>query len=186
MTVSGRIGKLDFAFENSYVRIVANRNQPEIELAGLTIGPFEEGNEYETYRWIALELEKSGVARFRGDENLVTGISKIQWTERVQTAGQISKLPEGFYPKLRRCLADLKRDSTRAPEKMLEYEKTKHLARDIVNSRLRKIVSFASAPDQTEQTLRNFTEEERFLYGQLHTFISGWRKKILDHMEEEK
>jgi hypothetical protein len=38
---------LDFCFENSLVKVVANRNYPEVELAGLTVGPFEEGNEYE-------------------------------------------------------------------------------------------------------------------------------------------
>ena len=36
-----------FEFENVMVRIVASRNCPEIELAGLKIGPFEEGGEYE-------------------------------------------------------------------------------------------------------------------------------------------
>jgi hypothetical protein len=186
LTVSRQIEKLDFAFENSNVRLVANRNNPEIKLAGLTVGPFQEGNEYETYYWVALELEKSGIAHFRENENLAARINKIQWTERVQTAGQISKLPDDFYPKLRRCLAELKRDSAKAPEKMLEYEKVRHLTRDIVNSRLRKIVSIASAPAQTEQTLRNFTVEERFLYEQLHTFINGWRTKILEREVDEE
>ena len=174
------ITTMDFSFENTHTRIVANRNHPEIKLAGLTVGPFEEGSEYETYYWVALELEKLGIAHFRENENLAARINKIQWTERVQTVGQISKLPDDFYPKLRRCLAELKRDSAKAPEKMLEYEKVRHLTRDIVNSRLRKIVSIASASAQTEQTLRNFTAEERFLYGQLHTFITGWRTTILE------
>jgi hypothetical protein len=186
-TIPKRIGELDFDFENSNVRIVANRNCPEIKLAGLNVGPFEEGNEYETYYWVALELEKSGITHFREDESLNQArISKIQWTERVQTAGQISKLPGDFYPKLRRCLSELKSDSAKAPEKMLEYEKAKHLTRDIVNSRLKKIVSIASAPAQTEQTFKNFTMEERLLYEKLYKLISEWRAQILEYEGEEE
>jgi hypothetical protein len=181
------IRDLDFSFENSLARIIANRNCPEIELAGLSIGPFEEGNEYETYYWIAQELEKSGMAHFREDESFgLARISKIQWTERVQTSGQVSKLPEDFYPKLRRCLSELKRDSAKTPEKLLEHEKAKHLTRDIVNSRVRKIVSIASAPAQTEQAFKNFTMEERFLYDQLYRLINEWRARILEYEEEEE
>lgn len=179
-----KIGDLDFCFENSIVKIIANRNCPEIKLAGLNVGPFEEGNEYEVQFWIAQELEKAGVAHFREEERLdATKLYKIQWAERVQTAGQISKLPEDFYPKLRRYVAKLKEDSAKAPEKLREYEKSKYLIQDVVNSRLKKIVSLASAPPQTEQILKNFTGEERNLYERLHKLICEWRAQILEYGE---
>jgi len=185
--VSVNIGNLDFTFENSLVKVVANRNCPEIRLAGLNVGPFEEGNEYEVQYWIAKELEKSGIARFREEERLdATKLYKIQWTERVQTAGQISKLPEKFYPKLRRYLAELKEEASKAPEKMREYEKVRHLTQDIVNSRLKKIVSLASAPAQTEQILKNLANEERFLYQQLYKLIHEWRTQIVEYEGEEE
>jgi DNA replication initiation complex subunit (GINS family) len=98
----------------------------------------------------------------------------------------MSKLPEEFYPRLRRCLSDLKREAAKAPEKMLEHEKAKQLTRDIVNSRLRKIISIASAPAQTEQTLKNLTSEERFLYDRLYELINEWRTRILEYEEGEK
>jgi hypothetical protein len=181
---SMNIRRLDFCFENSTAKIIANRNFPEVKLAGLNIGPFEEGNEYEVQFWIAQELEKAGVARFREEECLeATRLYKIQWAERVQTAHQISKLPEDFYPKLRRYLVKLKEDSAKSPEKLREYEKSKHLTQDVVNSRLKKIVSLASAPPQTEQTLKNFTSEERVLYERLHKFICEWRLQILEFKE---
>jgi hypothetical protein len=186
-TVSARIGNLDFNFENSFVRVIANRNSPEIKLAGLDVGPFEEGNEYEVHRWVALELAKSGVAHFRQEEQLdAAKLNKIQWTERVQTPGQISKLPEDFYPKLRRCLAELKQEVAKNPEKMREYERVKQLTQDIVNSRLKKIVSIASAPAQTENTLRNLTGEEKFLHEQLYRFINQWKTQILEYEEEHE
>jgi hypothetical protein len=182
--VSINIGNMDFSFEHSLVKIVVNRNCPEIKLAGLNIGPFEEGNEYEVPFWIAKELEKAGIARFREEERLDTSkLYKIQWTERVQTVGQISKLPENFYPKLRRYLTELKEEASKTPEKLREYEKSKYVTQDIVNSRLKKIVSLASAPPQTEQTLKNFTNEERFLYEQLNKLVHEWKTQILECKE---
>jgi hypothetical protein len=186
-TASSNIGSLDFSFENSIAKIIANRNCPEVKLAGLDVGPFEEGNEYEVQYWIARELERFGLVRFREEECLdAPKLYKIQWTERVQTTGQISKLPENFYPKLRRYLTEMKADASKNPEKVREYEKIWPLTRDIVNARLKKIVSLASAPAQTEQMLKNFTGEERFLYQQLYMLIQEWRTRILGHEEAEK
>jgi len=175
------IQNVDFNFENSSTIIVANRNCSEIKLVGLSIGPFEEGSEYEVCYWVATELVKSGMGRFREDEKLsLNKLNKVQWTERVQTVGQISKLSEEFYPRLRRFISELENGSNKNPEKTQELEKARHLSRDIVNSRLRKIVSIASAPAQTEQVLRNLTGEERFLYRQLYRLINEWRTHILE------
>jgi hypothetical protein len=179
--VLSRIQDLDFIFENSLIKVTANRNCPEIKLAGLTVGPFEEGNEYEVCYWIATELAKSGTVRFHAQDLLdATKLSKIQWTERVQTAGQISKLSEGFYPKLRRYLVELREGISNNPERMREYERVDHLTKDIVNSRMKKIISIASAPAQTESALRNLTAEERLLYEQFFQVINSWKTRILE------
>jgi len=170
----------DFVFENTPVKIIVNRACPEIELAGLKVGPFQEGKEYEVRFWIARELENAGIARLREEEllNLVK-LNKIHWKERVQSAQQISSLFEDFYPRLRRYLADLKREAVKKPEKMRDYDKARSLSRDIINLRLKKIVSLASAPAQTNQVLNNLTREERVIYKSLYKTISEWRTEIL-------
>jgi len=174
------IENADFVFENTPVKVIVNRNCPEIELAGFKVGPFQEGKEYEVRFWIARELEKAGIARFREEELLdLVKLNKIHWKERVQSTQQIAPLPEDFYPKLRCYLADLKTEATKKPEKMEDYEKTRKLSRDIINLRLKKIVSLASAPAQTDQILRNLTKEERVVYERLYTLISEWRTRIL-------
>jgi hypothetical protein len=175
---------LDFRFENSIVKAVSNRNTPEIKLAGLTVGPFEEGNEYELYFWVAEKLAEQGVIHFREDARFgATELYKVQWKERVQVAGQISELPEEFYPKLRRYLADTKKEATQL-EKMQEHEKSKQLACDIVNSRLRKIVSLSSGPVQADQITKRMANEERLVYEQLTHLITDWRNKILQFERE--
>ena len=175
---------LDFGFENSPVKVVANRNTPVTELAGLTVGPFEEGNEYEIYYWVAQKLAEQGIVHFREDQRFgATELYKVQWKERVQTAGQISELPEDFYPKLRRYLADTKKEATHL-EKMQEHEKGKQLACDIANSRLRKIVALSSGPAQTDQLTKRMVNEERLIYEQLTRLITDWRNRILQCTKE--
>ena len=186
-TVASKIEFQDFCFENSLVRIIANRTSPEIKLGGLCIGPLEEGNEYEVYFWATLELEKSGIARIHEEEQVdAAKLNKIQWTERIQTPGQTSRLPENFYPKVRRCLTRMKADAVKDPEKMREYERVRQLAQDTTNSRMKKIVSIASTSAQTENALRNLEEEERFLYEKLFRLISRWKARILENQEGSK
>jgi len=179
------IKTVDFIYENTPVKIIINRNQPEIQLAGLTIGPYEEGKEYEVKYWIAHELERAGIARLREEETLDSvKLHKISWKESIQQARQLSPLQEDFYPKLRRYLATLKRGAIGNPDKLKEYEKVMRLSHDIVNIRLRKIVSLASSPEQTNQTLKDLAQEERTLYKQLHKIIDGWKSNILKEPTE--
>ncbi|PVX27673.1 MAG: hypothetical protein CW716_01040 [Candidatus Bathyarchaeum sp.] len=88
----------DFDFENMPIKVVANRNNPQIELPGIKVGPFTQGKEYEVRFWVAKELEKSGIARIRMDEPLdLMMLNKIHWKEaRVQTSQRLASLPEKF------------------------------------------------------------------------------------------
>jgi len=170
---------LDFIFENELVTVIAVRNAPKIELIGFSVGPFEEGHEYEVRLWVARELEKDGIVKIREHMLDATKLYKIQWTERIQAIGQLSTLPEDFYPRLRRLIDELKTASKTSLDKMREYEYVRNLSRDIVNCRLRKIVSLASLPTQESQILKNLTPEERELYGHVRRIISEWRSKIV-------
>jgi hypothetical protein len=182
--LAAKISTLDFSYENSMVKIVANRNCPEIKLAGLTVGPFDEGNEYEAYFWVAKELAAAGMVHFREDDILdAPKLFKVQWKEGVQIPGQISDVPEDFYPKLRRFLSDLKAQTSNS-EKFQEYDRAKQLARDIVNSRLKKIVALSSAPAQTDQVLKKLTPEERVMFEQLVKIICEYKAKILENGEK--
>ncbi len=184
--LAAKISTLDFCYENSLVKIIANRNYPEIKLTGLTVGPFDEGNEYEVYFWVAKELAATGMVHFREDDILdATKLFKVQWKEGVQIPGQISELPGDFYPKLRRFIAALKEQASKQSEKYQEYDRVKQLARDIVNSRLKKIVAISAAPTQSDQVLKKFTSEEKLVYVQLVKIISEWKTKIIENAGEK-
>jgi DNA replication initiation complex subunit (GINS family) len=81
-------------------------------------------------------------------------------------------------------LADLKKGAIGNPEKMREYEKVMLMSQDIVNCRLRKIVSLASSPEQTNHILKDLAQEERILYERLHSIIDEWKSKMLKVTDE--
>jgi hypothetical protein len=163
---------------------VANRNFAEMKLAGLDVGPFDEGNEYQVYYWIAKELQAAGIVHIREEERLDGGkLYKIQWKEGVQLPGMISELPQDFYPKLRRYLIFAEGEAVQ-PEKIQEYHKVKALAKDIINSRLKKIIALSSATAHSEQVLKKLTAEERIIYEQLGEIISTWKNQILQKQEK--
>jgi hypothetical protein len=180
------IKEVDFTYENSSIKIIANRNHPEIELAGIKIGPFEEGREYDVKYWIAHELERAGIAHIRPEQQLdLRKLNNIHWKESgIVHAKQLSSLEADFYSKLRRYLAGLKRNAVGNTEKSFEYQKAGRMAQDIVNCRLQKIISLASSPDQTNLTLKDMATEEHILYENLHTFIREWKTSILKETEE--
>jgi hypothetical protein len=169
----------DFMFENSLITVIAIKSMPKIDLAGFSVGPFEEGHEYEVRFWVARELEKDGVVKIKEGALDAAKLYKIQWTERIQAIGQLSTLPEDFYPRLRRLISELRAASKISPEKMREYEYVQNLAQDIVNCRLRKIVSLASIPAPESHVLKNLTLEERDLYERIHRIIMEWKDKIV-------
>lgn len=171
---------LDFDFKNTSTKIIVLNNLRPLKLGSITIGPLKAGEEVETKYWIASELIKTGYARYH-DEDSVNSISlnKIHWREtRLQTGRRISSLPEYFYPKLRRYLNSLKEKAISDASFAIEYDHSVRLAHDIVNCRLKKIVSLAAAPSQTENILRTLAQEERMLYNELHTKISKWNSDI--------
>jgi hypothetical protein len=179
------IGILDFCYENSLTTVVANRNFAEMKLAGVNVGPFDEGNEYQVYYWIAKELQATGIVHLREEETLDAGkLYKVQWKEGVQIPGMISELPQEFYPKLRRYLAFAESEAVQ-PEKIQEYHKAKALAKDIINSRLKKIIALSSASAQSEQVLKKLTSEEKIIYDQLGKIISTWKIQILQKQEKQ-
>ena len=177
----------DFVFENMPVKVVANRNSPEIELPGIKVGPFKEGKEYEVRLWIATELKKAGIARIRMEDPLtLMMLNKIHWKERVQTSQKLTSLPENFYPKLRRFLQDLNDEAIKKPEKRSDVDKAINLSKDIIRMRLKKIISLASSGDKTSEIRHGLTKEESDVYGRLHKIISEWHDEILKTQGEER
>jgi len=176
------LGDIDFDYEDSPVRIMALTNIQEVTIADTTVGPLEEGKEFETRYWIAEELVKAGYARFR-EEDLLTFVTlnKLHWREtKLQQGLQVSPLPDHFYPKLRRFLSAARERSSSEPIAATQYLQGRRLAQDIINCRLRKIVALAASPTRAASAMQALTKEECILFEKVRLAVAEWEKRILD------
>ena len=167
-------------FENSPAKIVFLKSLEDFKILDITIEDVKEGTEYEVAYWIASELVKTGLARFHDESTInATTLYKIHWREtKLQTGRQISSLPAFFYPQTRRYLKQLKEKAVSDSAAANEYNNTSRLIQDIVDCRLKKIVSIATSSAQIE-VLRGLSREERILYEYFHLAMLDWKSKIL-------
>jgi hypothetical protein len=170
---------IDFDFENSLIRVVVTREIPEIPRM-VKLSAAKVGQEIELPYWSAHELVDLGYARFREEDVLnYNSLSKIHWRETIPASRQLPALQSNFYCLLRRHLAALRQLSKQDAVKLRELERTESLVRDIVNCRVRKIVSIAASPTPSDELIQGLTHEERVLYSVLNGTIEDWKSKLL-------
>jgi GINS complex protein len=174
------VDDIDFDFENSQVRVVLTHEIPEASRLPANLRAARLGQETEVPYWIASELVQLGYARFR-EEDIITynSLSKIHWRETIPSSRQLPSLPGNYYCIMRRHLAALRLQSKQDQIKLRELEKTETLVRDIVNCRVRKIVSIAASPTPSEELIQGLTFEERSLYRVLNGTIEEWKARLL-------
>jgi len=178
--VLNTVDDIDFDFENAPIRVVVTREIPEMPRMS-KLSSVRVGQETEVPYWTARELVKLGYARFREEDVLnYNSLSKIHWRETIPASRQIPSLHATFYCMLRRHLAELKQASKQDQVKLRELEKTESLVRDIVNCRIRKIVSLAASPTPSEELIQGLTHEERALYSILNQTIQDWKSRLLE------
>lgn len=171
---------IDFDFENSQTRIVLTREIPDTSSKQFRVLSSKMGQEVEVPYWTARELVQLGYARFREEDVLNYNVlSKIHWRETIPASRQLPALQANFYCLLRRHVTDLKELSKQDQVKLRELERTESLVRDIVNCRIRKIVSLAASPTPSEELIQVLTYEERILYSILNKTIGDWKAKLL-------
>jgi hypothetical protein len=174
------VDDIDFNFENSATRVIVTREIPETPRM-VKLSSAKVGQEIEVPYWTARELVQLGFVRFRDEDKLdYNSLSKIHWRETIPSSRQLPALQPAFYCILRRHMVDLNQLSRQDQTKLRELERTESLVRDIVNVRIRKIVSIAASPTPSEELLQGLTYEERALYSVLNRTIEEWKSKLLE------
>jgi hypothetical protein len=173
------VDDIDFDYENSKIRVIVTREIPETPRL-VKLSSAKVGQEIEVPYWTARELVQLGFARFREEDILdYNALSKIHWRETIPASRQLPSLQPSFYCLLRRHLLQLNQSSKQDQVKLRELERTETLVHDIVNVRIRKIVSLAASPTPSEELLQGLTREERALYSILNKTIEEWKTKLL-------
>jgi len=166
-----------FEFDNVLVRMVAVRKIPKMETSGLILKGYEENEEFTVNLWIGKEFVESGLARFAGEEIVVSELSKIHYNERMQPLDRLAVLPERFYPRIYLSLSNMRRGLKGDIARIEAYNRFLGIFRDILEGRLRKIVRLASLGASTDQ-IKSLTPEEKALYDELSSMFSGWRSTM--------
>lgn len=146
----------------------------------MTIGPLKKGQDIELAYWICEELVNSGIAKFREEDILnMAKLSKIHWRETIPASRQIPSLQKNFFFMLRRFLQRMNEESKTNSAKMLDYEKAMNLSKDIVNCRVRKIISIAATSTSASEMIENMAAEEVELYELLNSIINEWKNGLI-------
>ncbi|MEM1569406.1 MAG: hypothetical protein QXM89_00155 [Candidatus Bathyarchaeia archaeon] len=180
MSLKSTLEELEVEFLNRDVKIKILKSLEGATVLGGGIKPYEPDSEVKLKRWIALKLVEKGVATFKQGEELTSEeLTNIHWREGLQPSTRLSEIPGDFYQKLRLYLRKVKHEAEfRGSSQLLE--KYKRLARDIVDSRTRKIVNMAASLNVPQELLQLLTVEEKALYEEIKQIIEFWRSYILD------
>lgn len=175
-----RLATCFLSFENRPVRFLALKEMQSLRLEGATVGPYEENGEYEERFWVAEQLQREGLVTISRSEFLDFNLlSRTHWSEMMQSSKQLSSLPEGFYAKLRKYLSEVETKAHGDPRELPRLEKSKQLATDVLERRLRRITTMASGPPISNSLLKPLAEEEHLLYDAIRAVIEAWRSAIL-------
>jgi len=173
------IRDVEFEFLNAKVRVQANCDYQALDLPGLELGPFKEGERYSLPLWAALELERKGIVKLiEAPELSVEELISIHSKETRIPKG-LFELPSDFYPRLRMLLARVGREALKDPSKVPELRRVENMARDIVNARLKKLISLASSVARSPLTRRCLTPEEEFVFDLVGDIADTWREEVM-------
>ena len=166
----------------SEAQAIASKDHPAVQISeDQRMGPFEKGHEYRMTRWIAEQLKIEGILEIKDAQPVTnTEISKILWRE--VRSSVLTKLSERFYPRLRNYLHFLRQQASKTgkPMAMREEEQALQNLRDLLNSRLQKILRLTQAASPPTTALEGMTPEEKELYQQVREIIDSWTEELQD------
>ena len=166
----------------SEAQAIAAKDHPPVQISeDQKMGPFEKGHEYRMTRWIAEQLRIEGILEIKDLQPVTnTEVSKILWRE--VRSSVLTKLPERFYPRLRNYLHILRQQASKTskPIAIREEEQALQNLRDLLNSRLQKILRLTQATSPPTTALDGLTHEEGELYQQVREIIDSWTVELQD------
>jgi hypothetical protein len=184
MGLKDALEELEFDFLNKDVKVKILKSLEDVIVLGEAIKPYEPDSEVKVKRWIALKLVENGAAVFKpGEELTEEELINAHWREGLQPSTRLSELQGDFYQKLRLHLRKVKYEAESRGNIQL-LEKSKRLARDIVDSRTRKIVNMAISLSVPQELLQLLTAEEKALYDEIKRIVELWRSYILEPLKE--
>ena len=171
----------ELMFRNSRVQFVALQDIPKMNLVGLTVGPFKQGETYTERFWVAACLERAGVVALAEEYRLsFNQLSKIHWLHIMKEEGRLPPLPQNFYFLCRHLLQEL----SESIDSREEYLDALSFFESIIEIRTREIVNMALM--DLAKPPEELTEMEKAFYLKIRKDISLLKNKLQGKMENER
>jgi len=163
-------------YENTPTKVVAIRKVPKIETPGITIDEVEERREFVLPYWLAKILVDAGLAKLVDE-----GVTNDEWTqvhfkERFNPTGPLTVLPATFYSRAYVSLDQTSKNIEENKAKQDQLNRIQARYRDILESRIGKLVRMAAA--EASSTPKTLQPEEIRLYEELESLIKDWREEM--------
>jgi len=152
------------------IRIVPKEDFRYSSLLGVET-KLEDSVEAEVPFYIAEQLLDEGMADPAGKVLDHKALAMIAWDERHKASG-ISRVPEFFYRQLTLLIS-----SNKMTEKTRRI--TEASAIEVMDARLKKILTYSLVPSLPHEILANLTPEESYLLELLRMVMSCWREEVL-------
>ncbi len=152
------------------IRIVPKEDFKYSSLLGVET-KLEDSVEAEVPFYIAEQLLDEGMADPAVKVLDHKALAMIAWDER-HKAGGISAVPDFFYRQLMLLIS-----SNKMTEKTRRI--TEASAIEVMDARLKKILTYSLVPSLPHEILANLTPEESYLLELLRMVMSCWRKEVL-------
>jgi hypothetical protein len=180
MATAGMKETIRFQYENTMVTITALKALDEFKTQDATYGPVEKGREILVPRWVANILISSNLARLVDPGIKVAHLQKTLWQETGEPV--LQSLDPDFYYQVRSSIEHLTDQNKTSPNdvRLAAQSKMEQLFRDILDSRILKIMKLSLREERLRETKKKMTEEERWLFDRLVNLLRNWKTEVLE------
>ncbi len=180
MATPGMNDTIRFQYENTMVTITALKPLDEFKTQDATYGPVEKGREILVPRWVANVLISSNLAQLKDPGIKVADLQKALWQETGEPV--LQALDHDFYYHVRNSIEQLAHQNKTSPNdvRLAAQTKMEQLLRDLLDSRLLKIMKLSLREERLRETKKKMAEEERWLFDRLVNLLRKWQTEVLE------
>ncbi len=180
MTVESMYDAIRFKYRNSLVTVVVNTPIEEFTVQDRNFGPFEKGREVDLPRWVAEVLISQDMVQLKDTGVDLPKLQKAVWRETSEPV--LQELSSNFFFQVKQYISHLARKNLESPNDVLLSTQTKmeQLLRDLITSRLIKLMKIALREERIHESKEKMTEEEHWLIDQLVNLLRNWEKHVLE------
>jgi len=177
------LNDIQYKFKLSTVTVTAKEDLDQIQIEDYLVKNVSSGDTVDLPVWVASVLHERNLVEVNED-SLEVEIFRLINRERIQKTLALSEIKDNFYFKLNIFLTNSKINLQKNPELKNDYDKLYNSALDLVNIRIKKIVSLASLSTHPDDLTIKLTPEEQFLFNEIKSTIVKWRTLLIGDVND--